>query len=805
MRRRPLVFFSLSLMAGILVAYYSASYLFILSTILLMASFIISFLGKSCFQVCISVGILMFYSLGAFEFMLVKNLNEERFRDFAGENVEITGFIASEPEINGLKVQYVIKVAEIAANGKTKRVPGRILITTLKDDSGMYFYDYGRRVVINGRLDIPSSARNPGGFDYRLYLAQHGVSATVFARVEDIKVFGESSGIFIRSIGLAIRKRIVEVINSSLPSQQAGLLSGILIGYREGLSKEVQDVFSDSGLSHVMAVSGANVAFLVAPLAFLFKKLYIRRAVANTAIICVLVFFVFITGFEPSVVRAVIMAIVMLLGQIARRETDIFTSIAFASLLLLIYNPFNLFNIGFQLSFAATLSLVFFYKTIRRMISFRFLPAMLADAASVTLAAQVGVLPITAMYFNKISLVSILSNLVVVPLIEVITVLGAIMAVIGQFSIFISRLIGYINCAFLSFVLYVSKTVAYLPFATVRTTTPSVLAVILYYLAAWFLLWYKPMHNIRLRLKHCIIPVISYMIILCLGTLLPAKLEMVFIDVGEGDSIFIKTYRGKTILVDGGGDSNGAWKGTNIGDSTVVPFLLDWGVSKLDMVIVTHAHSDHVGGLLPVILNFKVGGIVIPGSIMPDSSKKGMADIGYKEYNEGEDAFEKLVQAAKTRNIKIHECYRGDVIRLDSQTGFHVLHPKKGHPIEKSSLNNNSLVLKLYYKDVTVLLTGDIEEEAEQLLLGDGVKLCADILKVAHHGSDTSTTGEFLEGVKPNAAIISTGRNKFGHPSAKVVERITSRGINLFRTDRDGGLILKTNGRKIALKKTINE
>jgi len=175
----------------------------------------------------------------------------------------------------------------------------------------------------------------------------------------------------------------------------------MLIGYREGLSEEVEEAFSNSGLTHLMAVSGANVAFIMLPLVFIFKKLRFRQNIYNIIIIGILLLFTFITGFEPSVLRAVIMAIVILVGQILKRETDIFTSIAFAAILLLLLNPGNLFNIGFQLSFAATISLVLFYTNLKNMLNFGFLPEFITDVLASTLAAQIGVLPITVFYLIK--------------------------------------------------------------------------------------------------------------------------------------------------------------------------------------------------------------------------------------------------------------------------------------------------------------------------------------------------------------------------------------------------------------------
>jgi competence protein ComEC len=285
---------------------------------------------------------------------------------------------------------------------------------------------------------------------------------------------------------LEIRSRIVGVLEKSLPKEQAALLNGMLIGYTKGMDEKMTGAFSDAGLTHVMAVSGMNVAFIVFPLIFLFKKMRIGQTPANFVIIGVLILFVFVTGFSPSVLRAVIMAVIMLTAQIIKRQTDVITSISFAAILLLLYNPYTLFDIGFQLSFTATLSLVLFYKYIKELLSFKHIPGFISDVLSATLAAQIGTIPITAFYFNKISIISLASNLIVVPLVEVITIIGTIMALAGQFSTEVSQVIGYVDCTFLTFILYVTKISSKVPFAVVRVVTPPLYAVFLYYVASLF-------------------------------------------------------------------------------------------------------------------------------------------------------------------------------------------------------------------------------------------------------------------------------------------------------------------------------
>jgi len=765
-------------MAGILCTNLTHSYLFAVlscAVIGLIAFLLLKDRDNSKFVIS---GIVLFYIVGAVYYLYSYNSNFYKYEDFAGKNVVIRGYIDSAPEIRDSRVRYILKTEEIWPKedlGQKKTVRGKILLSVQESDD-IRLFEYGREIKISGKLNIPKGRTNPGGFDYRKYLNHSGVSATIFAVDRNIYPQKNVKGNIFVKAGLSIREKIVNVINLSLPPQQAGLLNGMLIGYREGLSDEVEDAFSRSGLTHLMAVSGANVAFIMLPLIFIFKKLRFRQNLYNIIIIGILLMFTFITGFEPSVLRAVIMAIVILVGQILKRETDIFTSIAFAAILLLLFNPGSLFNIGFQLSFAATISLVLFYQNLKSMLNFSFFPEFITDVLASTVAAQIGVLPITVFYFNKVSLISVLSNLIVAPVVEFITIMGSLMALLGQIHIIFSVLIGYCNNALLSFVLFVTKTTAQLPYSVITVSTPSIALVTVYYVAILYLFWYRPKHKSKLNYKYCALAGVVTVMLLALNLLWPKGMEVVFLDVGQGDGAFIRTYSGKTVLIDGGPES--------AGENTVVPFLLDYGAAEIDLVVVSHGHDDHYKGLLPVLENFKVENIIIPDIDIDE----GLSDV---------------LEIAQKRKIPVEKCGRGDVITLDKKTYIDVLHPKEGTYFSESDTNNNSLVLKLNFKDVSILFTGDIEKEAERLICEDDVNLSADVLKIAHHGSATSSTGVFLDSVNPDVAVISVGKNNFGHPSKEVLERLDIRDIYVLRTDISGAIVLKTFGEKIRIRETV--
>lgn len=779
--KRPLVTFALAQITGILTASLTGSALFASSLLLLISAGFYVLSGKFKGRIYISLGVLLFYSLGAFEFLLLDGMNSGRFAEFADKTVTVRGFVDSQADVKDSRISYIFRVKELKTQDGRTAKGGKLLLGMAKTED-VRLFEYGSELTFTGRLTLPKGVRNPGGFNYRRYLAQKGVSASVFASGR-ITRGDRRGGFFLIRAGQAVKARIVDVIDRSLPRQQAGLLNGMLIGYREGLSQEVTGAFSDAGLTHIMAVSGANIVFLIMPLAFLFKRLKLGNRVSGILIIAFLVFFIFITGFEPSVLRAVVMATVILAAGMLNRETDVYTTIAFAAMLLLTISPYMLFDVGFLLSFAATLSLVLFYGTIKKLLTCRFIPSGIAAVLAATMAAQLGVLPVTLAYFNRVSLISVLSNLLAVPLLEFITILGMFMAVLGQISIFFSQVLGYINCVLLSAVLYITKISASIPFASVTTVTPPVAAIILYYSSLWFLLWYRPLKNIRLRPVHIGAPVAVAAVLLVAPLLIPGKLEVVFLDVGQGDSSFIRTCTGKNILLDGGGstDPNVASK---VGETTVAPFLLDQGVTALEAVIASHAHADHIQGLYTVLEQFRVEELIIPRM-------------------EDEKEFSHLLKLAEDRSVKVVRCGRGDRIRLDAKTVFDVLSPSPAMSSENTSLNNTSLVLKLHYGTADVLFTGDAEAEAEQDMLEGGMPLDAEVLKVGHHGSSTSTGREFLERIGPAAAVISVGRNNFGHPSPGTLALLKEEGVQIFRTDECGAVVLTSRGGDVRLKRTV--
>lgn len=773
--KRPLCLFCLSFMAGISLAYnFSLSFTLVLSAISFL-TLVITYKKYKRTMLIISAA-LFFFTAGS----LLYNNSEKQFiydlKDYYGKSVILNGYIDSEIERDGDKIKFTFK--------ETKALKSKLLVIMYNSRGSQVSFDkekigYRTRLSFQGVINRPKGATNPGGFNYQRYLASLGISGTVNIFNSEVTTEGIEQGGMINRLGYGIKNRVLGIVEYCLSKNQAGLLAGMIIGYKDGLDENAFEAFSKAGLTHIMVASGMNVAFIILPLLFLFKRLNVGNRASGAIAIFVLILFVFVTGFSASVVRAVIMGIIILVGKIIMREPDIYTSISAAALIILIINPFIIFDIGFQLSFGATLSLVMFYPVIKVGVSQMRIPEIISDTLAATLAAQIGVIPITLYYFNSLSIISVISNLLVVPMVQIITIIGFIMVFAGLININLAVLIGYINNTFLSFVLFVTETSSKVPFASIKLPTPPMWMIITYYV--WIIYMFIARERLnRLRgfkkVKWAVVILLAASLLIV--KIIPKPIEITFLDVGQGDGAFIRTAHGTKVLIDGGGREAGSKSSFDIGKSVMVPYILDTGTKSIDIVIASHGHSDHTEGLEAVLEEIKVEMLVLP-----DTDGNG---------------FEKLKNICTGKGIKIELCKKGDIIKLDNETRFEVMNPLEFSMDELSqqSLNNSSLVLKLIYKKFSVLFTGDSEIPVEERLVGSQLNLQSDLIKVGHHGSTTSSSTEFIERINPGYAVISVGEhNKFGHPSQFVVDRLTEKNIKLYRTDESGAVTVKSYGR----------
>lgn len=663
-------------------------------------------------------------------------------------------------------------------------------LSTVKDTSENLYHFYnnaaiGNNVKIKGTIARARDKRNPGEFDYESTLTEDGINGLlIIYRVSDIKIISEEKDL-LTNLSFKLRKNIDNVIQKYHNKSTTSLLRGLLLADKSMIDFETKVDFINAGVIHVLAVSGLHVGFIVLIFVFLFKRLspYMRYGFT----ILGLLLFVVITNYPTSVVRASIMAIVMVLAPLTGRNYNSLNSLALAALIILLLNPMDLFNPGFLLSFSAVISIVTLYPLMAKVINGWKLKSNILKYIllffSVSFAAQIGTLPFTLFYFHKLSIVALVANLFVIPLIGFIVGLGITTIMAGP--LFYALGISYASAnELLSFTLFfLVRLIGNYEYAFISIQKFSLFDSLLFYgvILVLFISWKK-----FVGIKTKLLALAICTLILVIGfkiddqELLPQnKLSLLAVDVGQGDAILIKFPNGETALVDGGN----ATQYFDNGERILIPLLNYLGIDKIDYGFITHADADHYKGYLSLINKHRVKIINKP---LPDNSSGSDREL-----------------EIAIRNNKIPVKYFGKSVLKIGNVNLYILNDTVNTNYKSMSMNDRSGVIKLIYGSTSFLLTGDAGISAENFYLKKYKSfLRSDVLKAGHHGSKTSTGEKFLKEVDPDYAIISVGTlNRFKHPSPEVIDRLAKSNVNVLRTDYLGGILLQSDGYQI---KNIN-
>lgn len=621
--------------------------------------------------------------------------------------------------------------------------------------------EYGDLVEIKGEYSAPEVARNYKGFDYSQYLKTLNIYGTI--KVEEAKIINKNqlSPILI-SIN-NIKEKMIDNANRNMPKRTANLLLGILIGERDNIQEDIIESFRTANLSHILAVSGAHTSYIILGITYLISKSKTPKRIGYIITIIILLIFIIITGASYSVVRACIMAIVVIGAKICYRKENFFTSICISLIIILIQNPFAINDIGLKLSFMGTAGIVIFNKSITNFFIKLKIKQKIAEALSVTFSAQLMIMPITILNFNTISLTFFISNILASPLLGIIIIFGFISIFISSILNPISKILFLILHIFLELLILVSKVTEKIPGSSILVKTPNILFAIVYYILILFFNYFfvikqnptRRFHkkiikiitikNIKNTVKVIVVVFLIMLLLTRIVRIINPTFKIYFIDVGQGDSTLIVTPKNKKILIDGGEGK------TNV----LFQYLLDRRINKIDYIIISHFDSDHCNGLIEIIEKMRVENIVMS-----------------KQSRESEE-YKKILEIIKQKNIKVSSVKAEDKIIIEKNLYIKILNPAE--KFEFQDLNNNAIVAKLVYKNFSMLFTGDIEKAEESLAKKYKNELKSTILKVAHHGSKTSTSEEFLKYVEPQIALIGVGKNnKFGHPNQITIERLKS-------------------------------
>ncbi|MCY3739488.1 MAG: DNA internalization-related competence protein ComEC/Rec2 [Candidatus Poribacteria bacterium] len=666
---------------------------------------------------------------------------------------------------------------------------------------------YGRHITLTGVLRQPQGRRNPGGFDYRAYLARQDVVGIIDAKglLRIDEQGGFLPGRWIEALRIRTERVIDNIYTASgtvAPSLHAQLLKGILLGKRSDLPTETLDIFRNSGTFHVLAVSGLHVGLVAMFCYFGFGCFRLPQKILCLLTILAVLIYASLVGFRPSVFRASLMAILFLFATLIDRDADLFNLLAFAALVLLLLNPLQIWDVGFQLSFVAVAAIVYFVpkmeQPLRRLweneqdsvpVLSRFRNAAvkwLVLSYLVTLAAQIGTTPLIAYHFFRTYPLGFVVGPFAVGLVSLIVAVGMVSVCVGFIWLPLAKLIALLNHVIISVFLALIGTFGQ-TWGVVKLAPPTFGLFVLYIgvflgIAHWRYA-YKQWRAASLI-------GLSVLAIWVWDTAFHERgklLEIVTLDVGQGDAAFVRFPDNRTLLIDGGIQRSyyDAKKQRrvdyDVGKRVVEPYLDFRGIRKLDMVVLTHPDVDHGGGLGYILENFEVGRVL------------GISDMSLNS-----ETHQRLHTIVNANHIPYAFPFAG-AIELTPTARLNLLHPidAASTNLLDQDKNDDSLVIKLTYHEVDVLFTGDIGKKAESRLIASGQDLRSEILKVPHHGSSTSSSAAFIDAVQPRYAIFSLGQSSlYQFPHADVVTRYRERGCVQIRTDEFGAIILRTDGKR---------
>lgn len=740
------------------------------------------------------------------------------------DKVTIEGIIIENPQLSSERTELTVSTSNIIDDGISILVEGLVLLNV---DNNQEFH-YGDYVRFKTRLKSPYSFQNPGGFDYEKYLRYKRIKARAFIKdSSSIVTLRENQGNRIYSKLQLLRRNIKKFIKENSPSPEREIIQAMILGDQKEIPKDVMENFNKTGTTHIIAISGFNIG-IVAFLSFVVVRLLMKSSkyvllrfdiikISTILSIIPVIFYTFIAGMGISVIRASIMAIIFMIAIILGKDKDLYNSLSLAALIILVLFPYSLFDISFQLSFTAVWAIIFIVPRLTMMLFgnsqdetlnnkywIRKIYKNICIFIIVSLSATIGTLPLIVFYFNRISTVVLVSNLIVVPILGIIAI-PICMAIIIAIPISQSLALFFLKIS--TFLVHISMSMidffASIPNSSFFISTPTVLEIGAFYLflvvAVKFIDVIKKYSRDNSESKsflnpqwHCIVLValtiffIVDAIYLYANDKINNKLKVTAIDVGQGSATLIELPNGKKMLIDGGGTHDNLF---DIGKYVVAPYLWHERINAIDIVVLTHPHPDHLNGLIFILSHFKVKEVWSNGE---------PAEI---------DTYKKLLEVIKENKI-VHRIVShefGD-IEINNVT-INILNPLKPVTIENNTprkfdeTNNDAIVLRFTFGNITILLPSDISEITESRLVKSCMNIKSQLIMVPHHGGFTSSTIPFLNAVKPEIALVSCGRdNVYKDPHPDVLERYMSIGTKILRTDKNGAISVTTDGSRIEYK-----
>jgi competence protein ComEC len=813
---RPIVPLLLVYMAGITLGVQAPGYTIAVGIIALLGAGL--WLSRWCrvrWGTGLGLGLVLMVGYVAIQPWVVPWLPDRHVIHFAGEQrYTIHGRVSRVSQGSIGRQRLVLDVLRLETAGEPLHVTGKAKVTLIGEGPGL---QVGEQIAFRGRLRRLRNFNNPGGFDYERYMAFKGIRVSSYARADQVQRYRRQGGSHLVRRLAEIRPNLIALVRATGPTGDRydtarDILQALLLGERSRISAETRDRFNRAGVAHVLAISGLHVG-IIAGMAFWVLRwlgtfchpLLMRGWTSKAAALITLVpvwLYGWLAGMSPSTQRAVIMATVFLLAMVADREHDTLNALALAGAVILGLHPPSLYAVSFQLSFAAALVIVlglsrfplYQQRPQRRLawVAHKGLLLLLVSAL-----ATIGTLPLVMHYFNQISLVGLLANLIIIPLIGFATVpLGLASLLLGVLHPMLASWGVTICLVLLQPALGAIQFWAGLPWAAIKTFTPSVLEMVCVYVLLATLLvrgQTSPWWPVTLRRAGVVVAVAVLLIdgIYWINERFwRDDLRITVLDVGQGSAAVAELPNGATVVIDGGGFSSNA--AFDVGERILAPFLWQRKIMSVDTLILSHANSDHMNGLIYLAAHFD------PQELWTNG--EGAPTAGYRQLMSTAER-QGIVQPAFEQLPREHHYAHARLKILYPSPGFLALRNKE-HWLNR---NNNSIVVRIDCGRISFLFPGDTMARAERYLIArHGAQLKSSVLVAGHHGSSTSSSQGFLDRVQPDIIIFSSGYgNRFGFPHTAVLERCAAVSKQVYRTDRHGAIRLVTDGQSLNIYPTL--
>ncbi|GAA4705963.1 DNA internalization-related competence protein ComEC/Rec2 [Brevibacillus fulvus] len=699
----------------------------------------------------------------------------------AKDGVELSGIIDSAVERDGDQVRFYAKVdlCKVRANvipvRPRERIAFRVKLNEQAQIEQAARWRQGHRLTAVVSLSLPAKASNPYAFDYADYLRWQGVTVTAQTQFEQVTIDLASANLFTffeNWQAQAARQLSLVFTDETI----AGYMQSLLLGMQSNVSPELEETYANQGLIHVLAISGLHVTLVSGLFLWVVEKVGISREKTTGLTLLFIVVYVLSVGASSSAVRAGIMGMLGIWGRNSGKRLDVLQIWAAALLLMLAINPYQLWQIGFQLSFVVTLGLLIYVPILSQSPYPR--KAWLRTAFAVTWSAQLISFPFLIYWFHQFSPLSWLLNLLLVPILSFIVLpAGYVLLVTGwlhpALAYFPSKLISWILQTLHPLLLEIDRL--RIPFSYWPHPQPIWLCSYAIFLVLLPVLWHRGFRRRRDAAFYGM-----SLVLLLVFARQPFdngnEVRVTFLDVGQGDSIVVEVGKKKVYLIDSGGTipfSREKWREKRepfeVGKNVVLPYLKARGIERIDHLVLTHGDYDHIGGFFAIINKVSVGSVLVNGTEPSDQERK-------------------LLDLLQQHGVSIQTGEPAEMWTDREDVYWTWLHPG---PDTQTGENDASLVLLLSAYGKQILFTGDLEQTGEEQLLKSGLLPRVDVLKVGHHGSKTSTSLPMLKKTQPDLAIISVGKNnRYGHPSNEVIQRLTDAGTLILRTDRQGAVTL---------------